>query len=54
MPVVLPRAPLVSYVRDGSPLKASKREAGLKMRFPYLRVRGSQPDYWVDRPDVEA
>jgi hypothetical protein len=24
------------------------------MRFPSLRGRGSQLDYWVDRQDVEA
>ena len=39
-----------SYVRNGYPLKASKREAALETRFP-LRV---VEDDHVDRPGVEA
>ena len=43
--VVVPTAALGSYVRKGETLKASKREASHKMRFP-LRV---VEDYDVDR-----
>ena len=39
-----------SQVRSGEPLKASKREASLKMSFPMKPVE----DYDVDRRGVEA
>ena len=40
-----------SYVRNGYALKASKREANFKIRFPTVRVR-PQEDYLVDRSKV--
>src|SRR5699024_4529864 len=50
VPVVPPGAGLVGYVRKGSPLKASKREACIKMRF-LLRF---PTDYRVDRSVLYA
>ncbi len=50
MPVVTPVAQPGSELRSGEPLKASKRETGLKMRLP-LRPHG---DDVLDRSDVEA
>ena len=38
-PVVGQPAPLGSYVREGEPLKASKRESCLKTKHPGLRAR---------------
>ena len=41
---------LGSHVRNGEPLKASKRETSLEIRFPYRPL----VDYELDRPGVEA
>ena len=49
MPVVTPVAEPGSELWSGEPLKASKRETGLKMRFPPR----PHADDVLDRSDVE-
>ena len=56
VPVVPPGAALGSYVRKGEALKAYKREALPKMRYPFRLRADFRPlgDDQVDRPEVEV
>ena len=52
--VVAPAAWLGSQVREGYTLKASKREANLKIRSPIREGVRPLVDYQVDRPEVQV